>query len=352
MLKSFKILFFIIPHHHIGGAERVHLDIIKSLKRKPIVFFSYSYSSEISKEFSKNAYCFLVTSAKRRKLAIWFIQMISYFFSVVIFGCNSSFFYAIVSKLKSKIRAIDLTHAFSYPEKGMEIASLECVDLIDTRVVINNRTFEDFKKLYKINGIQESFLNRFRIIPNGIKINDFDNNQIDSRFNNFTIGFVGRNSPEKRPELFFNIVENVKIKAKVIGDNFDNFKNDFSEVFYFENCNDPELIREQFSEISVLLVTSRREGFPLVIMEAMELGIPVISTNVGSISEHVINGVNGFVTSAIEEKEILNFVVKKIKHIAQNRDVYYNLSLNARQYSCEHFDNQFFKKKYQDLFYE
>lgn len=347
-----KVIIFIIPHHHIGGAERVHLNIIKSLNYKPIVFFDYTKSREVTKEFSKNAYCFFVTSAKRRKLAFRFVQVISFFLPVVLFGCNSSFFYRIVSKVKKRVRTIDLTHAFSYPEIGMEITSLEYVNLIDTRVVINNRTFEDYKKLYKHKGIDESLLNRFRIISNGVKINNFDSSQIDSRFANFTIGFVGRNSPEKRPELFFDIVKNVKTKAKVIGDNFDNFKNDFTEVCYFENCNDSELIRKQFSEISVLLVTSSREGFPLVIMEAMELGIPVISTNVGSIAEHLINGRNGFLISTIEDNDFLNFAVAKIKHIVGNKEVYYNLSLNARQYACDHFDNQIFGQKYRELFYE
>lgn len=352
MLKSFKILFFIIPYHHIGGAERVHLNIIKSLKHRPFVFFDCYNVNQISEEFAENAHCFLMTSAKRKKLVIYFIRFISFFLPVVLFGCNSGVFYIFVSKLKGKIKAIDLTHAFSYPDQGMEISSLPYVNLLDTRVVINNRTFEDYKKLYKANGIEESLLNRFKIISNGVKIRDFDSSQIDFRFANFTIGFVGRNSPEKRPELFFDIVKKLKVKARVIGDNFDTFKNDFSDVSYFENCNIPELVRKQFSYISLLVVTSSREGFPLVIMEAMELGIPVISTDVGSIAEHLINGKNGFLISAIKENEILNLAIEKIKGIIENKEAYCNLSLNARQYACDHFDNQIFEQKYHELFYE
>jgi len=352
MLNTFKFLIFIIPHHHIGGAERVHLDIIKSLKRKPIIFFDYSNSQQISKEFSEHAYCFLVTSHKRIKFAIRFIKIASSFLPIVVFGCNSSLFYKIISKVKNKVKSIDLTHAFSFPEKGMEILSLPYVDLIDTRVVINNRTYEDYKKLYELNKIDTFFLKRFKIIPNGVEIKEFFSNKIDSRFSNFTIGFVGRNSPEKRPELFFNIVKKVKVKAKVIGDRFDNFKKDFPEVCYFENCNNKELIRKHFSEISLLVVTSSREGFPLVIMEAMELGIPVISTDVGSIAEHLINDKNGYIISTIEENEILNFIVAKIEYMISNKEIYCKLSLNARQYACDHFDNQIFEQKYHELFYE
>ena len=226
-LEKYKLIFFIIPHHHIGGAERVHLNIIKALKYKPIVFFDYSNSDIINREFSKNAHCFLITSARRRKFAVRFLKIISYFFPVVLFGCNSSLFYNFVLKLKVKIKAVDLTHAFSYSENGMEISSLPYVNLLDKRIVINNKTFNDYKALYKKNAIDESLLDRFIIISNGIEIRNFDDCLIDSRFDNFTIGFVGRNSPEKRPELFFEIVKNTKIKGKAIGDNFDNFKIDF-----------------------------------------------------------------------------------------------------------------------------
>jgi len=351
-LEKFKIVFIIIPYHHIGGAERVHLNIIKSLKRKPIVFFDYSNTEQISKEFSENAYCFLLTDNKRKEFAFRFLQIISFFLPIVVFGCNSSFFLKIISKLKKRARLIDLTHAFSYPEKGMEIISLPYVDFINTRIVINNKTFEDYKNLYDLNNIDVSLLKRFRIIENGIKISDFDQFKIDSRFRNFTIGFVGRNSPEKRPELFFKILESLDLRAKVIGDNFDNFKNDFPEVIYFENCNKPESIREQFSEISLLVITSSREGFPLVIMEAMELGIPVLSTNVGSIADHLINDRNGYCVDSQNDNEFLDFIIDKIKDIVKDRELYQKISLNARQYACENFDIKIFEKKYQKLFYE
>ncbi|MFV5688937.1 glycosyltransferase family 4 protein [Flavobacterium sp. ZT3R25] len=349
--KIFKLIFFFIPHHHIGGAERVHLNIIKALKYKPIVFFDYPNSDIISEEFSKNAYCFLITSNKRKEFAIRFLQISSCFLPVVLFGCNSGLFYNFVSKLKGKIKAIDLTHAFSFPEHGMEISSLPFVNLLDKRIVINSKTFNDYKALYKKNAIEKSLLNRFKIISNGIAIRDFDDCQIDSRFANFTIGFVGRNSSEKRPELFFEVVGQTKIKAKVIGDNFDNFKIDFPEVDYFENCNDPEIIRNQFSRISLLIVSSSREGFPLVIMEAMEMGIPVIATDVGSIAEHVINDENGFL-SVVDKDFFLSFATLKIRAIIEDKELYRSLSLKAREHAEQNFDIKNFNKQYGELFYE
>jgi len=350
--KKIKLIVFFIPYHHIGGAERVHLEIIKSLKQKPIVIFDSSDGSVLLEEYQKNAYCFFVTNKKRKKLVTYLIQIVSYFLPTTLFGCNSVFFYQILSKINNSVTTIDLTHAFSFPEYGTEITSLKSIHLLDNRVVINNKTLEDYRLLYDKNNIDESYLNRFNIIPNGIQIGEFILESVLSRFNNFTIGFVGRNSKEKRPELFFELINSIgNTNVKVIGDNFINFKEKYNEVNYFEGCNNPKLIRKEFSEISVLIVSSSREGFPLVIMEAMELGIPVISTNVGSISEHVINDMNGYLAVDNTESEFIKFARNKILLLSSNKELYSRLSFNARDYAVKNFSLDSFKKKYRSLFY-
>ncbi|NCT19351.1 MAG: hypothetical protein COS19_11480 [Flavobacteriaceae bacterium CG02_land_8_20_14_3_00_34_13] len=351
--KKFKLIILFIPHHHIGGAERVHLEIIKSLKHKPIVIFDSSDGSVLLEEYQKNAYCFFVTNQKRKKFVTYLIQIVSYFLPTTLFGCNSVFFYQILSKINNSVTTIDLTHAFSFPVHGAEITSLKSIHLLDKRVVINNKTLEDYSLLYEKNNIDRIYLNRFKIIPNGILIGEFISDIVLSRFNNFTIGFVGRNSNEKRPELFFELkgaIDNLNVK--VIGDNFNNFKEKYKEVKYFEGCNNPELIRKEFSEISVLIVTSSREGFPLVIMEAMELGIPVISTNVGSIFEHVKDDLNGYLAVDNSESEFVKFAYNKILLLSSNRKLYSRLAINAREYAVNNFSIELFKEKYRSLFYD
>lgn len=350
-LVHFKIIFFFIPHHHIGGAERVHLNIIKALKYKPFVFFDYSHSKVISKEFNDSGFCFFTTGINRKRVAVCFVQLMSLFFPVVLFGSNSSFFYEMLTRVKKNIRSIDLTHAFTGNGNGMESNSLEFVKEIDSRIVINNKTLEDYKKLYFENDISTTLIDRFKIIPNGVKIHKFDSSQIEDRFANFTIGFVGRNSPEKRPEIFFEIAKILNIKTKVIGDQFEDYKKFFPSITYFENCNDENLIRQEFCNISVLVVSSSREGFPLVIMEAMELGIPVIATDVGSISEHVIDAENGFLLP-VNDKEFIEIAIQKLCTLKSDKELYYKISTAARTHAVQYFNIEIFNKQYQELFYE
>jgi len=348
------INIFIIPYHPIGGAERVHLEIIKTLDFKPIVIFSNTKFQKISLEYKINAYCFYIPLKIQRILLVIGLRILSYFFKITLFGCNNLFFYQVISKLNNQVTSIDLTHAFSLPDiGGVELMSLPFIKYLDKRIVINNKTYEDYKLLYESNKISNYYFNKIEIIPNGIEIKEIDQNIIQSRFDNFIIGFVGRNSIEKRPSLFFDLslmFDNKKIKFKAIGDNFNNYKNKYKYIEYFEGCNDPDIIRREFSKISLLIVPSYREGFPLVIMEAMELGIPVIATNVGSISTHLIDSFNGYLCNDIDEVKILNFAYHKILKLFEDDSIYRRMSLNAREYAINNFSISKFKKSYKELF--
>src|SRR4029077_5775031 len=48
----------------------------------------------------------------------------------------------------------------------------------------------------------------------------------------------------------------------------------------------------------VFLLISRWEGFPRSILEAMRAGLPVVASDVGGVSESVVEGVTGFVVPA------------------------------------------------------
>ncbi|PLX04754.1 MAG: hypothetical protein C0595_02070 [Marinilabiliales bacterium] len=63
-----------------------------------------------------------------------------------------------------------------------------------------------------------------------------------------------------------------------------------------------ELVKEM-STSSALLIFSNYENFPVVINESMSLGVPIISTNVGGISEY-LNASNGILIKAGDEDEL------------------------------------------------
>ena len=69
----------------------------------------------------------------------------------------------------------------------------------------------------------------------------------------------------------------------------------------------PDEITRLYARSDVFVLPSHREGFPMVIVEAMAAGLPVISTPVGAIPEVVRDGIDGFLvpvgdTAALEDR--------------------------------------------------
>ncbi len=68
--------------------------------------------------------------------------------------------------------------------------------------------------------------------------------------------------------------------------------------------------------LDLYLVTSREEGGPKSILEAMAVGVPVVSTPVGMAIDVIRDGENGFITGKADTKE----VSEKALHAAENID--------------------------------
>lgn len=66
------------------------------------------------------------------------------------------------------------------------------------------------------------------------------------------------------------------------------------------------------SEASLLLMPSIEEGIPNVVVEAMALGLPVISTDCGGVSELITNGVDGWVVPLRDPNAMANAILSFI----------------------------------------
>jgi glycosyltransferase involved in cell wall biosynthesis len=85
----------------------------------------------------------------------------------------------------------------------------------------------------------------------------------------FVVGFAGRLAPVKRPHILD------ALKYPVIK------KCDHGEQFFIHRTLEP--MRDFYNSIDALVLVSKTECMPRVVMEAMACGIPVVSTNAGCI---------------------------------------------------------------------
>lgn len=348
-LRVSKIFFF--PFYHTGGAERVHLDIVKAAGRKKsvTVFTHHSGNDHFYKEFDDYSHVVTLTPYVHhpfyKPLLLFLFRFIGLFHSVTTLGCNSSFYYEVLPFLRKRIKKVDLLHAFSYPTFGMEIFSLPFVKFLDRRIVINQKTKDDYIQLYRKHNIPQHFFNRIEVIPNMVEIPGFEPKS------NFTrplrILYLGRISFEKRVHLVVEIGNKLpeKCELSIIGP----FEMQVAgiEAFYKGSITCIKEMHEVYKSSDVLLITSFREGFPMVVMEAMARGVVCICTDVGGIGEHIINGQNGFlVENHQDEHVIVEEFLNLITRLETDRDLLTKLSANAYSYAKENFGEEAFVDHY------
>jgi glycosyltransferase involved in cell wall biosynthesis len=110
------------------------------------------------------------------------------------------------------------------------------------------------------------------------------------------IGFVGRLSYEKGPDIFCEIANRVtpNIPFHVFGDGImraeleKKYKN--RVIFHGVATN----MSEVWPHIGLLLMPSRAEGLPMAALEALNEGIPVLASNVGALPDIIQPNINGW----------------------------------------------------------
>lgn len=87
----------------------------------------------------------------------------------------------------------------------------------------------------------------------------------------------------------------------------------------------------------IFLLTSRAEGVPTVILEAMASGIPVVTTQVGSVDEVVEHGVTGYVVDRSDPDRI----AQALSSLVDSPETRSKMGEISRQYALDKFDVSF-----------
>jgi glycosyltransferase involved in cell wall biosynthesis len=207
-----------------------------------------------------------------------------------------------------------------------------------------------------------------RVIKNGIDFKKFDmgtpeRNEIRGRYrigyNDILVGMVGRLSVEKDQALFIRAFAEVcrdkpHIKAMIIGEGPEEeaLKRSVKEngleqqVIFTGLIPNPAPFYQAFD---IFVLSSRTEGVPLTILEAMASRVPVISTKVGGIPKIVIDGKTGLLVEPENAGQLRDAISALITDGAKRED-FKNAAFDfAREnYSIEHM-NWLYHEVYQEV---
>jgi len=95
-----------------------------------------------------------------------------------------------------------------------------------------------------------------------------------------------------------------------------------------------EEVRRLYAACDIFVLPSLAEGDPLVTIEAMASGKPVIGTRVGGIPRQIRDGWNGFLIEPANEQQL----AEKIKYLVDNPEERESMGANSRRYAEEEFD--------------
>jgi len=175
----------------------------------------------------------------------------------------------------------------------------------DVLVAVGNQVKEDLLAA----GIGKS--DQYRVIFPGLvepkKISkDVARQQFEMEAGEIYVAYVGRMTAIKRPDRLLNTAAEIKTRnlpVKFIvageGDLFDATKRDSERrdlpVRFLGWRKD---IGALFAASDIAILTSDNEGIPLTLIQAAQASLPMVATDVGSISDIVVHEVNGYLVDS------------------------------------------------------
>jgi glycosyltransferase involved in cell wall biosynthesis len=362
--KEYDIIFF-FPFYHVGGAEKVHAQIAKATgSGNCIIFFTRKSQNNLFYEEFKKCGCDIkdISKLTDNKL-VYFLNLIyrgiiSYYINKqkkrpIVFNGQCNFGYKISSWIKIQIPQIELIHSlgsFSY-------IRIPFIEFYYRTVMISQQRIADHIKLYTHFHIPTSFTKNIVFILNGIPLPPKTKTYL-SPPNPLKILYSGRTDPEKRVHLVALIAREVKELEKLnvdfifLGDVEKAIPEELHKFCKFLGYHsDPDFINQTYLESDVLIIVSDAEGFPMVIMEAMAIGLTIIATAVGEIPLHVKDDVNGFLIYDVDDEAlVIRQAVKHIKTLYNNPGLLMNIGESNKEHAVAHFGLNRFESEYRSLF--
>lgn len=190
---------------------------------------------------------------------------------------------------------------------------------------------------YIFNGLLKK---KSSVLPNVIHANALRKRANDAEGERFNIVYLGRMAKEKNPERFVRIVAKIKeqlpnIKAAMMGAGqlSDRVSELIKELGLQDNLMQYGFVDNPYAVLKnadIMMVTSLHEGMPIAAIEALTLGVPILSTPADGLCELVKPEYNGYLVKSDED-----FVEKAI-YILTSEEKLQNLKANAMVSSREY----------------
>jgi glycosyltransferase involved in cell wall biosynthesis/ubiquinone/menaquinone biosynthesis C-methylase UbiE len=358
-------ILYLMPYFVYGGAEQVDLDILRGLSRER--FHVTLVGCEAAKhtwygEFAKAVDeivllpSFDLDEQKQEQLVSYLLISRSI---DITFNRNTHVGYRLASnwkKVTSQVRFVDLMHLHAYGEDWVRLSAPYHHNL-DRRYVISLDLKEYAAKQYQLES------DRFEVIYCGVDPDQFNisnnvrhnvRNELNVPQDALLVGFIGRFTEQKNPMAWLDVADAIGQERKEI---------------YFVMIGDGELLEAcrtkasrlriadrihflgykaeiQFyiAALDVLLMTSGYEGLPLVVIEALMCGVPVVASDVGAIRECLAPDIGSLIHPLADASVYTKAVMAMIWELSNDP----SLRLRCRDRVLKNFDIHRMRQRYKE----
>lgn len=250
------------------------------------------------------------------------------------------------SKLIKRTDTINISQEHSYIDNEKYIKKVEkSFSNINYLVVMTDKAKENYCRWIDNNKT------KVVVIPNMIEKNEKYISNCDSK----KIISVGRLEDVKDFSLLIDVFSKIVTNHKnndwnleIIGSGSlkEELENKIETLGLKDNIklteNSPiNMVYKKLSESSIFVLTSKSESFSLVICEAMDVGLPVVSFDIDAGPREIItDGVNGYLIEDRKSDEMAS----KILSLIDNRKLRKEIGSNAKQSVERYYSSSIIKK--------
>ncbi len=359
----------------VGGADKMTIDWFKSLDKEK--FETYLITTEESDNawidkirgeadgiFDLPLLGFDTHLSKER----FILDFIAKKCVDIVHVMNSDTGFRALQAIKQQFAGIKVAaqfHCFDYLDNGRRIGYANDIPkkmgrYIDVFMVDSKILKQDLEA-----DLPESEKGRVRLIYAGVDTAEFDKNTTgrESGRDGLSILYIARLDRQKQPLIMAAVAKElhkrcVLFQIDVIGDgSLDSQKPDLENFIRQEGLEErvilhgnrpPEEMGQWYAGADVLLLTSKWEGIPLVLFQAMSCGVICVAPDVGGINE-LLNSENGFLLSDYRDVTAYADILEKIASDKQGFD---RIRDSARASIRNRFDMERMGRDYGRLYYD
>ena len=217
---------------------------------------------------------------------------------------------------------IHTDHAREFPDKKRYMVAEKILSFFyDELIAVSEQTKSDLVVYEKINP------DKITVIPNGVGLKQAVNTRQSSEPNpKFIIGTIGRLCDAKGYEYLIRSVpylleRTTNFELQIVGDGqlrqfLEKLIDDLDVSEYVKLVGESNDVVAYYDQFDVFVISSIREGLPLVLLEAMANCVPLITTNVGGIPGVVKNRESAYIIQPGDEIALAESVWYAINNTA------------------------------------